>query len=106
MRSESSLGSAVPLHFATRQEILHDGKDSYLASAWTYTLGMLSSIGSVFHSANDGGMDQMNRRNPNGMYRYNEYDMEPYDIETDYDESRQSSVSPQPRERAPDYRYD
>ena len=113
IRTVSSLGSAIPLHSATHQEILSgDGRDSYMASAWTYTLGMLSSIGAVFHSADTADAEERHIRSPrrynNGSYRdrYDDYDMEPYDVEDEYADSRQSSMSPQPRYVDDNVQYD
>jgi len=107
MRSVSSLGSAVPLHSAAHQQIFNgDASDSYLTSAWTYTLGMLSSIGSVFPSAGSVGGHERGGRSPrryhNGSYRRDDYDVEPYDIRTEYDESIRSSMSPRAGAGGPD----
>merc|ERR1712228_578114 len=55
IRSVSSLGSAIPFNGSTHQQLLsnadNDASQSYMGSAWTYTVGMLSSIGTIFGGA-------------------------------------------------------
>eukprot|EP01084_Bolivina_argentea_P112484 200604_1 len=58
IRSYASYGSHIPLDHAAHQQLLSSNVDdnensTYLGSAWTYTLGMLSSVGGLFGGGGD-----------------------------------------------------
>merc|ERR1712228_1025724 len=108
IRSVSSLGSAIPFNGSTHQQLLsnadNDASQSYMGSAWTYTVGMLSSIGTIFGGA--GNEETQTAQYGQRRNHYNEQHHmmmnmdnaqdDEYDIHTDYpfdDHSRRSSLS-------------
>jgi len=109
MRSVSSMGTTIPLDDAATHQLLlqrqqqeEQQSTSYVGSAWTYTLGMLSSIGSVFTTSNSAvpaddrmlpsaqSMEPMPMRTRYNYHNGGDYDEDEYVIRTD---SRRSSIS-------------